>query len=1027
MSTTSDGILWDGDAARAARWRPHAADGSRATLESDRTTPGGALRFEFDLHGPGAWAIARCEVALTLPAHYVVSARVRGEGPPVEVQVKLVDASGASVWWWRRRDLRLSPTRPQGLTLRRASLTHAWGPASGDPRDLGAVEVAVAADDDAHGVLWLEDLRIEPRELVPGTPQPDAVRASSSAPGHEAAHVLDGNRATTWYPQEGDARPSLELDLGCVREWGGLVVDLVGDAPAAPRLLASEDGRRWALLEDLPRARERSRWLARGEHESRYIRVELDAGNVGVARLAVVPIELAASPARFASATARAAPRGRFPRHLLDEGIVWAVAGGDGDTRKALLSEDGALEVDAEAFTIEPFLRLGNRLVTWADVERHAALVDDRLPLPSVEWRADDIRLRITAFVVGPPGASTLVARYEVERGGAADADARLLLAVRPFQVTPVWQGLNLTGGVAPIERIARHGARLRVDGARDVVAVTAPDACAIATSADGLQAIFDPAFVGSGDAVDPLGLAQAGLTFPLGPAPGARTAVTVAVPLFAESPRPPEGLGVADADAWCSAREAETAAHWEARLAGVPIVLPPCAAAIAASLHASIAWILVNREGPRIQPGPRAYRRSWIRDGALTSTALAEMGFAAEAQAFFRWYAPHQLPDGRVPCAVDRRGVDHAIEHDSHGELIWGIVETFRLTRDGAFLRALWPNVLAAVGAIARLRGQRTAAGDRELCRHGLLPESISHEGYAASPVHAYWDDLFAVRALADAADAALVLADRASATRIAALRDAMRHDLRQSIACVLERRQLAFIPGSVELGDFDPTSTAIAFDPCREAGRLPRAALEQTFVRYWEEHAARRATPADAYTPYEMRNVVALLRLGWKERALGLLAWLVGDQRPVGWRQWPEVARHDRRAPGFLGDLPHGWVASTFLRAVRRLLVDENDEGTTLILGAGVPEAWVRDPHGVRVVGLPTRHGTIDFTLGAARDTVRFGFGARPAPPGGFVVVSPLALPIREIALDGRAGAAGDARRVALRELPQELVLRY
>jgi len=70
--------------------------------------------------------------------------------------------------------------------------------------------------------------------------------------------------------------------------------------------------------------------------------------------------------------------------------------------------------------------------------------------------------------------------------------------------------------------------------------------------------------------------------------------------------------------------------------------------AAFEQSLAASLAWILVNREGPRIQPGPRVYRRSWIRDGALTSCALAEMGFADEARAFLLWYAPHQHADAR-------------------------------------------------------------------------------------------------------------------------------------------------------------------------------------------------------------------------------------------------------------------------------------------------------------------------------------------------------------------------------------------
>ena len=36
-----------------------------------------------------------------------------------------------------------------------------------------------------------------------------------------------------------------------------------------------------------------------------------------------------------------------------------------------------------------------------------------------------------------------------------------------------------------------------------------------------------------------------------------------------------------------------------------------------------TLAYTLINRDGPAIQPGSRTYARSWIRDGTLTGTAL--------------------------------------------------------------------------------------------------------------------------------------------------------------------------------------------------------------------------------------------------------------------------------------------------------------------------------------------------------------------------------------------------------------------
>ena len=1012
-----------------AEWRANAAPGSRASLAVEPGPAGSSLRFDFALAGHGAWAILRRELAFELPPAYVFVLCMRGAAAPAELQLKLVDTSGSNVWWWRSKAF--TPSREtQRIVLRRASLEFAWGPRSGgDPDRVAAVELAVASGAGAAGSFWIEALSVEPRKAVSTEPRARAARASSCAPGHAAEHALEADPSTCWRPAAGDPAPWLELDLGELRECGGLLVDFA-EASAAPacRVLASEDGVHWTALAETKAGPGARRWLRTGETDARFLRLALAAGAAGVTHAAVVPIELAVSPVRWAAARARAGERGRYPRHLLGEHAYWALVGGDGDLSKGLLGEDGALELDAEACSVEPFLWTGGRAISWADVERSASLEDGSLPIPTVRWETAGLRLTITAFASGAAGQSALLARYTLHNLGGAAREVRLFLAVRPFQVTPGWQSLNLVGGVARIERIERDGARVSIDGVRTLVALSAADGFGAASSETGLAALFEGRVPSAQRADDPLGFAEAALAFDLSLEPGARGSVWIGAPFFAATPALPSGLARAEAAAFGEARLAEAIAHWRERLARIPISLPPCAAPFEQSLRASVAWILVNREGPRIQPGPRCYRRSWIRDGTLTGLAIAEMGFADEARAFLRWYAPYQLADGRVPCAVDHRGIDQAVEHDSHGQLAWGVVELYRLTRDSAFLRELWPHVSRAVDAIARLRAERTGDAFRGDARFGLLPESISHEGYSSNPVHSYWDDLFAVVGLSDAAFAAEALGDAAAAARIGALASAMRGDLHASIAAAIAKHAIDFIPGSVELGDFDPTSTAIALDPCGEGARLPRATLERTFERYWAEFEARRGgkAPNDAYTPYEVRNAVALLRLGWKQRAHDLLSWLIGDQRIPAWREWPEVSTKDPRAPRFLGDLPHGWVASSFVRSVRRLIAYEGDDGASLVVAAGVPEAWVREAPGVRVRGLPTRFGPLDLDLLAESETrVRVRFGGACQPPGGFVVVSPLERPLREVVVDGRARAVDDPKQVRLAERPAELVL--
>src|SRR5206468_11872587 len=142
---------------------------------------------------------------------------------------------------------------------------------------------------------------------------------------------------------------------------------------------------------------------------------------------------------------------------------------------------------------------------------------------------------------------------------------------------------------------------------------------------------------------------------------------------------------------------------------------------------------------------------------------------------------------------------------------------------------------------------------------------------------------------------------------------------------------------------------------------------ALRRTFERYWTFFRDRRdgKTPWEAFTPYEIRIIGAFVRLGWRGRARELLDFFLSYRRPPGWPQWPEVVWHDERAPHFIGDMPHTWVGSDYVRSVLDMLAYERESDDALVVGAGVPEEWVRGAGGVTVKELRTRYGELSLAM--------------------------------------------------------------
>ncbi|HYC00709.1 MAG TPA: discoidin domain-containing protein [Candidatus Limnocylindrales bacterium] len=1029
----------------AGAWEAIASPGARGALREEH----GSLRVDFDLgHGRGH-VIARRRLSLDLPADYMLVFRVRGSGAPNNLEIKLI--SGENVWW-RRLPLYSLPAETKELRVARSRLQFAWGPAGGGtPQRLDAIELAVTAGKGGAGSLFIDDIVLEPRIDTGGVLPRPTITASSGAENVQA--MLDGDAATAWRSEAPDGSPMLTLDFGQPFEQGGFILEQdERDFAAAYVVEASRDARTWETVQRLTRSDGGRDYLYTPDVYARYVRFRFTPGAAGVtiAEIRVQPFEFSSSLNAFFAGVAADAPAGHFPRYFSREQSYWTVIGVQGDAREALLNEDGALEVDAGSFTIEPFLYDGHRLHTWRDAQPAVSLADQELPIPSVERVFDDVALTVTAFAHGEAGASTAAARYRVHNRSGRDWSGKLFLAVRPFQVLPPWQSLNMVGGVTRIRTVARKSLSSVLVNEDKVVKVSPPPAAfgAAAFEQGSIIAALERGQVPPQEAVeDGFEHASAVFAYDLTLRPGESSDAWLEVPFHAA---PPEVF----ADVWAlgGADKLEQAAReWASVLRRVSIELPRKAGDLLASLRSNLAYILINRDGDAIQPGSRTYQRSWIRDGAMTSQALLELGFAEEARAFVRWFATYQGSDGYVPCCVDAGGADTVPEHDSFGQFLWAVADVYRYTGDVAFVREMWPRAAAAADCMIRLRATRMTEEYRMAMREayfGLLPESISHEGYSARPVHSYWDDAFALRGLMDAAMMAALVGDGERAEKYAAERDSFRVTFTRSVELTMLAHKLETVPASVELGDFDPTSTAVAFTLGIE-DVYPRAALERTFDKYAREIGARHseARQGVGYTAYELRNINALLLLGRKAEALDVLTSMTRDQRPPAWNQWPEISWLEPREGNFLGDLPHTWIGSTFVHAVRTMLAHERERDRSLLVAAGIPYAWLEDGEAVAVRDLPTHYGPLTYRLrrregGAV--AVEIAAGTR-IPEGGIVVAAPTCFQSGEGRCGARVvqariqGAAGEVRHheprkgeffqaeAVVRALPATVVFEY
>ncbi len=837
-----------------------------------------------------------------------------------------------------------------------------------------------------------------------------------------------------------DEDQSILIDFQYKKEYGGLIIEWDSSNFATNfNILISDDKKDWNKVYSNESANGRYSFIFLKNGESRYIKIKMNKSShgrgYGINRIKIEKYGFSKTYNDFFFEVSKYYPKGFFPKYFYNIQSYWNVIGVSEDYKEGLINEEGAIEVDKGSFRLEPFIFNNNKLITWADATITQGLEENYLPIPSVKWNTKDLDLSIKAFAADSTGNSSIFVRYRIINNSSIKQSGNFYLTIRPYQVNPPWQFLNVVGGTSKINSIFFNKGNVVVNSERNIIPVNQSESFGASSFSDGeiITYINKNSLPSNSSAIDDFGFASGALKYKFAIKPGAFKDYVFIIPFYKNSDYLSINKTKINVDSLFENKLSEIKKFWIEKLNHIKFDLPSSADKYINTLRSNLAYILINKDGPAIQPGSRSYERAWIRDGALTSTALLSLGIKKEVREYLDWYTQYQYPSGKIPCVVDNRGADPTAENDSHGEFIYAMLQYFIFTNDTSFLKQKYENIKKTVDYInylTSLRKTKQYQKKDSLAFYGLMPESISHEGYSAKPMHSYWDDFFTIRGLKDAVTIAKVLNKKEDEKKFTLLRDEFEKNLYHSIDLAMQMHNIDYIPGCVELGDFDATSTTIALYPANELHNLHEPQLNNTFDKYFENFN-KRLNPTDNwinYTPYEIRVAGTFLYLNEKEKTHKLLNFFFNDQRPKNWNHWAEVVWKDRNEPKFIGDMPHTWIGSDYITVIRSIFGYEREDDSSLVLGAGIIPKWLERSQGISINNFATRYGDISYQIKKQNSEIIIKVdGKISIPNGGIIFKSPSDKNIRSVLINNKVYNKFDKNEIRIDKIPSNVIVDY
>ena len=533
--------------------------------------------------------------------------------------------------------------------------------------------------------------------------------------------------------------------------------------------------------------------------------------------------------------------------------------------------------------------------------------------------------LRLESEVVWESDQPVLRTRLEVE----AKRKGRLVVSARPCNP----EGIQFIDEV----RFSEDRKMLDVGSVNRILFERAPDALYTSDYRHGDVLSRIRAGALSSEQKCEAGLASAAAAYPVGE--GEKACYTYRIPItttvkgnvFAAAPEPPPpGEWEPYMADWCSIQIPDTRY---------------------AMIYESSKRTLALLSQSEILPGPYTYRRFWFRDACLIGNALLGLGKTDLVKRSLESFPHHQHLDGYFHSQEG--------EWDSNGQVLW-LADRYEQVAGTGEEGLPTPVIRKAARWIDRKR-RKSLKEDGP--HRGLLPAGFSAEHLGPNDYY-YWDNFWGAAGLR-AAEAMLLrrkLKDEAEA--IGTMAKAYEERILETLAALSPERVGEAIPAAPgRRMDSGAIGSMVADYPLRLSW-VPGKRILAT-ADWLMEHSLHKGgffqnmihSGINAYLTLDLAQTY--LNFGDK-RYLGLIEAAAQTASPTG--KWPEAV-HPHTEGGCMGDGEHAWAAAEWCQALHSLfLLEEEDR---LVLGKGIPEAWLEQDEPMSIGPTRTRWGPVSLTL--------------------------------------------------------------